>query len=759
MKEVERPDNKSSKAVNESKNDPAQKPIDNAAENDAELKELVEDFVDDLIADNTPKTRVDPEGKTNVTEYFDLSKQLLGVTKAFPGFDAEIQDIAATAAMVVMNIRKYNRTKLYLADLEGADDHRYLVDDPEVKRDMKNLHNDMDKLFERIEAQYTAEKYPVQNRLLQLVKNHSRLLRDPKYLDNISGHTRYLRNLGRSMLDMPSPEFTTDRKAPKKYKVDLKKYQEFMEKYAFLPQIEDKQNFFMNVYLPYNEKLENGTATPEDNINYTKAYTEHLARQKSYFEEIVSYNHSDPLIAANKTCNDSGQFIQDWTGPRFGKINLNQISIESNFLAKGWPAADIQFLLQLNKMKSDLDSAVSGETSNYSEEQVERAREIKAKFDYIYEQIQNNDLTSIESREDYLRELEEPVTSFAEMMKEYRDGLAVDGKEVNAEHSILWQFKEAMERPVSAEELRLNEEAREMYSDGKEFEDFEDRLAKTKKQRDQLFKDAEGRYVKDISHLSEEELEAAADLYDELFEPIFNRNNVRDYRYDNPGITELDFFMVGNVPLKDYIGKEKLSEIMAEDNGDELLQAEIVRLATDLTVPFSVTTIRKDYNKGIYRKTALHNIFDKEEKERIIIEKPYLEEASSYRKWFEAQYPQMNTEGLTDSDWFDMYQTELRLTVERGLLKPENITSKEELLRETNEDIPSEMGMQYIYNLYGSEPKFISDFAGNVIGEGKIYTVEQFKENLSPVDSGSFSNKEFALMAFLAASDPDLWWS
>ena len=57
-----------------------------------------------------------------------------------------------------------------------------------------------------------------------------------------------------------------------------------------------------------------------------------------------------------------------------------------------------------------------------------------------------------------------------------------------------------------------------------------------------------------------------------------------------------------------------------------------------------------------------------------------------------------------------LYQTEFRLTAKGGLVESDSITDIAALKSQADPAIPSEMGLQYVYNIFGSKPKMIKDF-------------------------------------------------
>ncbi|SEP83538.1 hypothetical protein SAMN02910369_00695 [Lachnospiraceae bacterium NE2001] len=760
MKEVEQnkvDEIKNEQQVNEIKNeqqvDEINVDVQQVVEEPKSDEEIVKDFVDDLFDDKGPQPRVDVTGKTPVSAYSTLSKLLISVDSGFPEFTDEIGSMIVAPAMIEAQIKKMNRTRVYLPNLEGGDSFFYLVEDEAAIKQMEGFTKNYLDLLDRMEKKYPAEQYPANNRIIQIVKKHAQLVADPEYLDNQAAFGDYYSSITKSFIDMPAPMFSKDARSTD-FKLDLARYDKFMKDHVFLDQLEEQQNFFIDTVLPYDKKKRAGTLTAEDNVKFNNAYIEHLLKQKSYFETIYGYSYDDKEIACNKTLRTDNQFNMDWRGVRFG-IPMRKRAAEClQFLSNGWPAADISLLRQLKTLNEFIDEVTENERNTYSPEDVEAAKKIQEAMADPYQRIMNEELTSPEQRMELLNAIEQPIKDYAALYTKLRKGLILDKKETLADHSILWNFEETKARQVFPEEIGRNMEAYEEYRTTQENPEFEQRFSDTKKEREALFEGANGEQITDVTKLSPEALDEAAALYEKLFRPIFSREAVQKYKELNPDFTELDFFKVGAIPFKQFNRGETFTTLSAGDNADKLLKAEIVRLATDSSIPFSYMTARKNNVTKGYELSETFDIFDAADKEKIVTMKPYLRTQESFKKWYKEQVPQIDVDKIDSEELNLLYQTEFRLTAKGGLVESDSITDIAALKSQADPAIPSEMGLQYVYNIFGSKPKMIKDFLGNSEGEGKVYTSDQYKRNLAPVDSGSFSNNEFALISYLASTDP-----
>ena len=328
------------------------------------------------------------------------------------------------------------------------------------------------------------------------------------------------------------------------------------------------------------------------------------------------------------------------------------------------------------------------------------------------------------------------------MRNVFDGGLEVDYFEIDKDYN----FTRQMGVKIKAES--------ELAKDETEFSDFQSRLDETQKDREELFLDGDGKAMTDVQKMSEEEIESAVRLYDEIVGPMVTRDAYQFYKGTHPSWSEFDQFKIGDRTLREAMGKEKYDQILAQENGKDLIKAEIIRLSADPAVPFSFTAIRYDQIKKKFSNTDPFEIISGAIKAKVLVEKPYLESMDTYKKWF-AKESSINTKSFTKEDWQDLYRGELRSSANSGFIDSERIISQNDLRGKVDEDIKAEMGLQYVYSTFGSEPKFIQQFAGDANGEGAVYSADQFKQYLYPVDSGSFTNDEFALMAFLVSTTPE----
>ena len=395
--------------------------------------------------------------------YENLGKSLLALPQVFPDFE---QDITAMGMEITAKLAMPARNKSVSVYPPGADDaststsRMYIFNQPEIVSEMKDFHKRYDELLDKMTEKYPPEQNSVESRIVKVMKNNSEMMKNPDFYDHISGFPEYSASFQTSTLDMPTPEFHKETvNGRKRYEVDMPRYRKFMEEHAFLAQLEDKQNFFMKEYIPYAQKLKAGTLTSGDAERYNIAYAEHMVKQKAFFEEITGYSHEkDAEIAANKTCNEKGQFVDNWTGPRFGKATLNKANESIRLMDNGWPAADIPFLQQLKRAKENLDNKIAADKDkSFNAKELEEAKKISKNMKSAYENIMDKAVTSPEDRFNKLTAIEKSVNDYTKLITDNRKRTNGNKDKITiGEDALSWLFDEAKGRKVFRAEVGKN---------------------------------------------------------------------------------------------------------------------------------------------------------------------------------------------------------------------------------------------------------------------------------------------------------------
>ena len=415
------------------------------------------EYATDFIRNYKPVQRVNTNDTPPVQFYTTSIKGLMSVSDVFPDFSKEIENLSIEMMTIEAEMGFKKKTRLYLPNDEGRDSHIFITDDPEVKNGINAFREKYNDFMNRISAAYT-DPNSVQYRLINVIKKNSELLDDPAHLDKLSGFPEYYKALKCSFMDMPDSNFAAgigENDNPV-YKSDLARYQKFMSNHVFLDQIEDKQNFFINEYLPYAEKRKNGTLTSEEAVDYNSAYLNHLIKQKEYFETIMSYGKDDPDIAASKMCNNPIQFEGDWQGDRFGKMTLDKINRNIDAMGRGWPAADMNFLDELHLIQLKLADMAENSNQGFTAEEQKAAKRLQSKMKKPYNNILKKNISSPEERMELITGIEESLKDYISLDTAYKARTFKGDLNINGPHSLTWLLDEAKGRKVFRSEVGKN---------------------------------------------------------------------------------------------------------------------------------------------------------------------------------------------------------------------------------------------------------------------------------------------------------------
>ncbi|GEM_PF-5753077 len=408
------------------------------------------EFSNEYMVSHKPADKIGKQGYLPVSLFAHLIKNTLPIAEAFPEFKDEIMDMVAESGTAeYLSTEEEGRIRVYMPTMEGADDDMFFVSNPDIKAQFEAFHQKYMALMDKMEAKYTEEKDDVRRRLIAIQKNHAALLTQPGAYDELAEFPEYYWTLTCATIDMPDPMF---KNVDGQYAVDYDRYRKFMKDHAFLAQAEENQNFFMNKRRPYFKKLKEGKATREDAADYNHAYMEHLLKMKAYFEEIKGYDFTDKDIADNQMCNNSAQFEYDWKGGRFNSQVLAKVDRNLAAMERGWPAADMTFLDQLENVMKYLQKVIEGKESNYSDLEKKEANRILKSLRKPYDAIRTKEIHSPEDRMKLLENIEKPIMEYAAFEEKSRQA-HTPGEIVQGKSSIGWLFGETKGRMVFRNEV------------------------------------------------------------------------------------------------------------------------------------------------------------------------------------------------------------------------------------------------------------------------------------------------------------------
>lgn len=254
--------------------------------------------------------------------------------------------------------------------------------------------------------------------------------------------------------------------------------------------------------------------------------------------------------------------------------------------------------------------------------------------------------------------------------------------------------------------------------------------------------------LKKSGEMTAEELNEASRLYDKIFGPIMNRDAVRDYLAANPDKNEFDLLHAGNVTMRAFLGRPAGNPgVPLSPEEVKICKAEAVRLAIDGSVPLSYDVIRKN-REGQITVTGKESIINPEITSRVLAERPYLKDVSSFREY--AVKNKLFPQGANYSNAeVKEYMQSVMLEAAKNVFSDNRITSLEEM-RNANQANPQDYNLAKVQSVFGPKSVFIKDWAE---GSADVYDKDQFIKNLPDYETAGFSEREFALLAFLASTN------
>ena len=318
------------------------------------------------------------------------------------------------------------------------------------------------------------------------------------------------------------------------------------------------------------------------------------------------------------------------------------------------------------------------------------------------------------------------------------DGVRLRDLEADAQGNLHWDqgfvISPKKQEEIQAEELSMVEAG----------------LTATREARKAMFM-PEGNPVA-VEQLTPEQLHAADEMFGEIYGTTLGSLNHRLYGENHPEMTFADYFRVGGVSLREYLGEERM-QALSNGNG-EALKAEILRMSTDPAVALSFTPINYDAQNDTYSFRDPIHILDSADKERIMATNLHLRSVEKYKQWMRQDRPADFLNALDDRMWNDMYQQEFHRVANQGLITADRITSMEELQAAAEDpEIPMTTIMNSVETLYGPKPKFVKEWTGSSFTD-EVYTSADFQKYMNDLSQGDFSDKEFSIVAYIAALSP-----
>ena len=232
-------------------------------------------------------------------------------------------------------------------------------------------------------------------------------------------------------------------------------------------------------------------------------------------------------------------------------------------------------------------------------------------------------------------------------------------------------------------------------------------------------------------------------LYDKVFGPMFDRPEIQAYLKDNPQMDQFSFFRVGGLLFKDWAAKQ----------GDNVnLKEQAIKAITDSQIPFGYVEIVADPVKGTLDLGNTNFVYDSADMTMIMRQNPMLHDMETFKEKFKKRN-NINTSNFTETDWKELYDAEIRITTENGLIPEDRVITKSDLSNDLDSSDPQEIALNSITTLFGAKQFMVDSWMES---NNTVYDLDLFRGNMKDLDAGDFSNKEFAVLAYFVSMDPNV---
>ena len=264
------------------------------------------------------------------------------------------------------------------------------------------------------------------------------------------------------------------------------------------------------------------------------------------------------------------------------------------------------------------------------------------------------------------------------------------------------------------------------------------------------------RRFRNVDELNQQELERAGEIYDRIFGKIHSRQAVRDYLQNHPEVTEFDLFYIGDKTVKEFLHGDEQQQQLTELQK----KAEILRILTEEKLPLSRRLIRPaqaNAQAGNQNPAAEEMVFEdiipNSLLNRVAVQVPYLANLGAYKQYTLQRAEDADERNiinqLSEDEWKIRYKMHLYDTTER-LISEDRMVDDSMLKNAENITEPQDYIFARLKTVFGPEPVFIKDWVKPDIN---VYSQNRFME-LQDMGTGSFSDAEFTLTAYMASLNP-----
>ena len=299
-----------------------------------------------------------------------------------------------------------------------------------------------------------------------------------------------------------------------------------------------------------------------------------------------------------------------------------------------------------------------------------------------------------------------------------------------------------------------------------DIETLDGTLEQTREVRERLLIDKNTGEVVNTSNMTAEQLtdmykkedaRSLSSAFTKIFSKVINHEDTQQYIVDNKA-SILDFIFINGQSLEKYFGKEKYDALKKSDYGKSILKAEVMRALTDpkTIVGYASTKVDEASNTVSLDLDNIEYIVDPKLSKKAAKQSKKYANLKNFKEYKLAQLKNGNVStNLSDANYMELYAGELRMLAIDGFIPDDRIISHKKLLEECDPQLPSEAGIKVVDTIFGAKPVFITEFSGEADGTNGIYSDTSFKFYENDLDSGSFDNHEFAILAYLSACNRD----
>ncbi|MBR6221856.1 MAG: hypothetical protein IKQ71_00310 [Lachnospiraceae bacterium] len=496
--------------------------------------------------------------------------------------------------------------------------------------------------------------------------------------------------------------------SPDTYKCDFDKYEEIMSKHRFLEQMEDKQKFVSEVHIPFLKAKAELKADLKVQKDFKKATYEYLKKQQKNFEELCSIKEEGEILTIQPFAGHPSAISVDWGGQRYGSTRKKRIDSQIKALEHGWSPEDMPLIETVEIIMHEIE--MEKNDGNVRPEEYER---IKA----IHDQFKEGFIDENSDRKKLIDSLNPIYKAYKKLGRQGSEKYltAFDKLKNNSPMVVHLDPDERMRVDI----IHLLEESYEELS--------AQHTGSLKKHRDT-----------DEMRLLKEKVQTTI----EALKTQRNVNIAENQQFSGllEEISNLAKTYAGE-KIKSYKQKEeaKFNETRAAKEAD--IRAKVN--ATDLNANQKNRKINEDIT-----------IMDRAEREKLAKKLKDWTPSTTMGKRRYASAKSLADRALS----YSKELKNLKIARERGTAVIEEVKNAGYQIKHDTEfeyfaRFPYERGVDQIINYYGINPAFVPEHCRMPGDQAKMYTKENFLENVKPIDIKGISNEDFAVVAFSSVMD------